>query len=131
MKARAIGTGNDIQEFFFRLATHMVSQSVCVMTIALHEEFGFGTERCSRLLERYKKINRHLNDYQDEAKSDAETRRMMADIGLQEFADAIMAVHDIKKYRQEVKQMNKVSIKEAAEARKNLEIMQALMKAKG
>ena len=128
MMARKRGTGNDIQEFFFRLATHMVAQSVCVMVIAIHEEFGFGKERCTRLVERYKKINRHLNDYQDEVKSDAETRRMMAECGLQEFADQILSMHDIKKYRTEVRQMNAVSIKEAEEARKNLKKMQELMK---
>lgn len=128
MKSRTPSSFNNVQDFYFRLATHMVAQCVCVMTIAIHEEFGFGKERCKRLIERYKKINRHLNDYQDDAKSDAETRRMMTDIGLQEFADEIMATHSLNKLWQERKQMNTVSVKEAAEAKKNLEIMQSLMK---
>lgn len=128
MKARMRGTGNDIRDFYFRLATNMVAHSVCVMTISLHEEFGFGKERCGRLLERYMKINRHLNDYQDEALSDAEIRRMMDEIGLDDFCNGILRTHDIKDYCQEIKKMNMVSLKEAKEAREGLQAMRELMK---
>lgn len=128
IRARNRGSFNDIQQFYFERATHMVAICVCTMTVALHEEFGFGNERCARLLERYKKINRHMNDYQDDVKSEAELRGAMAQIGLQEFADQILSMHEIEHYRQEIKNMNKVSVKEAAEAKRQLEMMQEIMK---
>lgn len=127
MQARKTHTFKDIQEHFYRLSTHAIAHSVCVLIIALNEEFGFGAERLKRLINRYYKINRSLNAYQDEARSDAEIRTRMAELGFQEFADAIMATHDIKKYRQEVKQMNQVSVKEAAEMQKALKMMKGLM----
>lgn len=127
MTARKIHTVKDVQEHFYRLSTHAIAHSVCVLIIALNEEFGFGAERLKRLIDRYYKINRSLNAYQDEARSDAEIRTRMAELGFQEFADAIMATHDIKKYRQEVKQMNQVSVKEAAEMQKAMKMMKELM----
>lgn len=127
MNARNPNTINNIQDHYFRMATHMVATCVCTMTVAIHNEFGFGKERCARLLEQYKKINRHLNDYQDETKSDAELRTVMAEIGLQEFADQILQMHRVERYLREMNQMNKVSFKEAEEARRNLELMKKLL----
>lgn len=127
MLARKTMTFKDIQDYYYRLSTHSIAKSICVLIIAINEEFGFGRERLSRLVERYRKITRGLNDYQDEDRADAEVRVRMAEIGLQEFADAIMATHHIEKYRQEVKKMNAVSIKEAQEVQEMLKIMKGLM----
>lgn len=128
MQVRKRGTFSDCQEHYYRLATKLVADSICVMCIALNEEFNIGKQRMQRLVERYCSINRRLNDYQDDARFESEIRQRMAEIGLQEFADHIMSTHDIKRYRQEVKQMNAVSVKEAAEAQKQLQMMQELMK---
>lgn len=126
MQSRRRMTFSDIQEYYYRLATHTTAHSICVLLIALNEELGIGKERLNRVVDRYVRINRGLNDYQDETRSDAELRTRMSEIGLQEFADAIMATHDIKKYRQEIKQMNAVSVQEAAEAQRMLKIMKEL-----
>ena len=127
MKARKVITFKDIQDHFYRLYTHSVATSICIMIIALNEEFGFGRERLTRLVERYRGINLQLNDYQDDAKVDAVIRSRMDELGLQEFSDAIMAMHEIKKYDREVKRMNTVSIKEAQQAQEMLKIMKGLM----
>ena len=73
IRARNRGSFNDIQQFYFERATHMVATCVCTMTVALH-------------------------------------------------------MHEIEHYRQEIKNMNKVSVKEAAEAKRQLEMMQEIMK---
>lgn len=128
MNARKRGTFSDCQEHYYRLATKLVADSICVMCIAMNEELGIGKGRMNRIVDRYRKINSTLNDYQDDARFEAEIRTRMSQIGLQEFADAIMSTHDIKRYRQEVKRMNTVSIKEATEAQEKLKVMMELMK---
>ena len=130
MQARKKMTQSDIQEYYFRCATRTAANSICTMIIALNEEFGFGRERLQRLIDRYRKITRHTNDFQDENQADAYLRRRMEEIGLKEFGDYIMQTHNIKKYQSECKKMNAVSVKEAAEAQKNLLKMKELMNAK-
>jgi len=127
MQSRRVNTFEDIQQYYFDHATSLVAHSISVMIIALNEEYNFGTERLNRLLARYQKINRHLNDYQDDAKSQAEIRTKLHNMGLQEFADYMLGMHTIQKYRQEIKNINKVSLQEAAEAQKMLQKMKALM----
>ena len=127
MICRKRNTFEDVQQFYFEHATSLVGQSLSVMIIALNEEFSFGKERLNRLIERYMDINRRLNDYQDDARSEAEIRTRLEETGLKEFADFMLRSHDIKKYRQEIKQKNVVSIKEAAQAQEMLRKMKELM----
>lgn len=127
MFARKVYTFEECQKFYFREATETVAQSVCIMLIALNEELGIGKERLRRVVERYGKLTAHMNDYKDDVKSGAEIRSRMKQIGLQEFADQILSMHDLGEYQQEAKVRDRVSLKEAAEAQKMLQKMKALM----
>lgn len=126
MNVRKVNTEKDIRDYYFRLATHLAGSSVCTMLLAMNEEFGIGPVRLKRLVERYTKITRRLNDYGDGDKSDAELRNRLEELGLEEFATAMLKMHDIEDYRRDVKKMNAVSIKEAAEAQEMLRIMKGL-----
>lgn len=127
MLSRKRYTFSDVQDYYYRLATHMVGHSISVLLLAMNEEFSFGKERLSRLIERYMQINHRLNDYQDGDRADAELRTRLAEVGLQEFADHILKTHEIKRYNQECKRMNTVSVTEAAKMQENLQKMKELM----
>ena len=127
MKSRNTMTFKDVQDYYFKEATHLAATSVCVMLIAMNQELGIGKKRAERIVERYRRINMQLNDYDDDTRSDAEIRTRMQEIGLQEFADQMMGMHTLKQYGQEKKIRNSVSIAESAQAQKNLKLMQELM----
>ena len=75
------------------------------------------------------KIKEILDIVKDEFKvlKPSQIRTRLEETGLKEFADFMLRSHDIKKYRQEIKQKNVVSIKEATQAQEMLRKMKELM----
>ena len=112
MKSRQV-THKEMQEYYFRESTKMTARSLCVMMIALNEEFGFSGKRIRRLFKRYMEINRRINDYCDNVRLEVEIRERLGKMKVADIADGLLKIHDIKEYRQEIKLQNRFNEKEA------------------
>lgn len=127
MFARKRATFEDVQDYYFTKATDLVADSICVMLLAMNEELGIGKVRVKRVIERYMKINRHYNDYQDDTRRQIEIKQRLAELDLTEYADFLLSKHTIQGYHREMKQQNQVSVVEAAKMQEQLQIMKSLM----
>lgn len=127
MKSRKVFTKEDIEDYYFALACGIVGDSICVMMLALNEELGIGKERAKRVIERYFAINRHYNEYGDDVRREREIKQRMKELDLEDCAQHLYSRQSVKRYHQEYKKQNEVSVVEAANMQKQLKLMKELV----